>query len=222
MFLISSKYYDFKLAGIVTTSTIVLLSCIFFPTLMCFLLHVIFLALCSHECIQVLFYFYFFSADDDADDGSVSSEMMLALHQSNETLANVAAHLENLETLMRLLCHVSFIHHKDFHLFFICMHVWIYISWVIDTRNVVFCIYLCSKICTVTLPLTTHSKLQVVLTTKNTWVFNVFSFVYLFRTPVLLSALFSDLSFISCSQRNNKNHYLGIYVVVCLNQYIYR
>lgn len=64
-----------------------------------------------------------FSADDDGDVESVSNDMMLALHQSNETLVNVAAHLENLETLMRLLCHVSFIHHKNFHLFYLDMYV---------------------------------------------------------------------------------------------------
>ncbi|CAL8070273.1 unnamed protein product [Orchesella dallaii] len=41
----------------------------------------------------------------DGEEENVSNDVMLALHQSNETLANVAAHLENLETLMRLLCH---------------------------------------------------------------------------------------------------------------------
>ena len=42
----------------------------------------------------------------DVDD-PYNDDLVDAIQQSNETLANMTFHLETIENLMRLLCHVS-------------------------------------------------------------------------------------------------------------------
>lgn len=68
-----------------------------------------------------------FTEDTEEADEELSDDLMSAVTQSNQAIADISGRLENLETLLRLVCHVSFSFTINYFLVswivYVCIHV---------------------------------------------------------------------------------------------------